>query len=55
MYQMISCAIHVDENTRSFTRGDALDILKEIEDEVIKESISKYSINNEQDTSDRDG
>ncbi len=48
MYQMISCAIHVDTNDREFTRGEALDILKAIEDEVIREYISRDIIAQEQ-------
>lgn len=47
MYQMIGCAIHVDKNVRAFSRGEAIDILKAIEDEVIKEYIARDMIEQE--------
>lgn len=53
MYQMISCAIHVDTNVREFTKGEALDILKSIEDEVIKEYISRDMVAQLQDNVDK--
>ena len=41
MYRMISCAIHIDANTREFSKGEAIEILKAIENQVIIEHISQ--------------
>ena len=50
MYRMISCAIYIDANSREFSKGEAIDILKSIENQVIKEHISqdKLKIEKEQ-------
>ena len=41
MYRMISCAIHIDANSREFSRGEAIEILKAIENQVVIEHISQ--------------
>ena len=45
MYKVISLAIYLSENSREFSRGEAVDILKEIENEVIREHISQEKLN----------
>lgn len=44
MYKMIACAIFVKDNDRNFSRSEAVDILKEIENEVIREHISQEKV-----------
>lgn len=44
MYKMIACAIFVNENSRAFSQGEAVDILKAIENEVIQEHISQEKL-----------
>ena len=44
MYKMIATAIYVCDNTREFSRGEAVDILKEIENEVLSEHISQEKL-----------
>ena len=45
MYKVISLAVYLSENSRDFSRGEAVDILKEIESEVIREHISQEKLN----------
>lgn len=45
MYKMIATAIYVNKNSREFSRGEAVDILKEIENEVLSEHISQEKLN----------
>lgn len=53
MYKMISCAIFVNENSREFSRGEAVDILKEMENEVVMEHISQEKLKADKEKEDK--
>lgn len=53
MYKMIACAIFVNKNSRDFSRGEAVDILKEIENEVILEHISQDKLKADKEKEDK--